>query len=70
LSESSPASAAPQPIRTIPKIGAMMARAFTDPVGVRRAGTQPLARDSGVPRLHRENGSPAPTAAAYLFSST
>jgi hypothetical protein len=36
----------------------MMARAFTDPVGVRRAGTQPLARDSGVPRLHRENGSP------------
>src|ERR1700712_3002846 len=70
LSESRPASAAPQPIRTIPKIGAMMARAFTDPAGVLGTGIQPIARHAGVPRLHRENGSPAPAAVAYLFSST
>ena len=36
-------AAAPQPIKTIPKIGAMMARAFTDPVRVLRAGAKARA---------------------------
>ena len=69
LSESSPASAAPQPIRTIPKIGAMMARAFTVPVGMR--GGRPAHS------THRNPPAPAPgewvagaRRVAYFLSST